>query len=222
MKKIFLLATAFAVVAFSSCSDDKKSGDPAAKNYSIKSTYAGWQYFSISEGKIVGTGKAEYTSDELEAGASYTSTESGARATTDDLSWFAETNWDFAIYKYYIRTNSGDDMDGLGGIYQCPSTVAFADIKKVPADAVFEEDEELTYTGMGLPFVSVQSEYWAMRFKQKPDGSGPEMPPVYLKPDGVYIIRSANGQKYYKVEFTQYTHSSDNGLVGFRVLEISK
>lgn len=67
---------------------------------------------------------------------------------------------------------------------------------------------------MGGTTTTVKSEATVIRFKTNADGSL-VMPPVYLQAP-VYLFRSADGEKTYKVLFTQYKNDeSESGHVQF-------
>ena len=124
--------------------------------------------------------------------------------------WAARTDWDLAVCRYNFRTNSGTStsVGAKGGIYT--STLTFDTLTKVPAGAVFEEDKVVTSSGMSGTTSVSESNATVITFQTNADGSK-VMPPVYLKAP-VYILRTADGASFYKVEFTQY--QDENKVTG--------
>lgn len=190
------------LVAFVSCTKDE---DPAPKSgetekVSLDATSkTTWQYFSFSEKAIVGNGEED----------------SAANA-----SWFARDDWDIAIRRYNIRTNSGDatTIGANGGVYACEEHVEFISLDEVPVDAVFEKDKMVTKSGHGGSYDITMSKAQVIQFKTNTDGSL-VMPPVYLS-SPVYIFKTADGGDTYKVNFTQYIN--DDGVSGHVEFEMAQ
>lgn len=163
--------------------DKNKKDKSETKAVAVDATESDvWHYFSFTTGAEVGTG----TENE-----------------TDNATWFARNDWDIAIKKYLIRTNSGEatTIGAQGGVYTFAETVA-VDKAVVPAGATFETDKAVESSGMGGTTVTVKSTAQVILFKQEADGSL-VMPPVYLKAP-VYAFRTADGTGIYNVEFLQY------------------
>ena len=195
-KTIILLICAAAALSIAACSKqeaDKTSGE--AKEASIDATSkTTWSYYSLVDAKIAGTG------EETEA---------------DNGAWAARTDWDIAVCRYNVRTNSGaaTSVGAKGGVYV--SSESFDALKKLPEGIKFEEDVVVTSTGMGGTTSVVHSTATVIEFQRNEDGSM-VMPPVYLKAP-VYIFRSADGKKCFKLEFTQYQdENKESGHVKFR------
>ena len=97
---------------------------------------------------------------------------------------------------------------------------AFAALDKLPQDATFAVDDVVTSRGMSGETSVVESLCTVITFMTNEDGSK-VMPPVYLKAP-VYVFRSADGEKCYKVEFTQYQDENKvTGHVKFNFARIS-
>ena len=73
----------------------------------------------------------------------------GAESEADNAAWAARTDWDMAVCRYNIRTNSGTSSStgANGGVYT--STLTFEGISSIPADAAFEADKLVTSSGLG-------------------------------------------------------------------------
>lgn len=188
MKKVFL-TLALAIVALVACTknDESTKGTEETKEAYIDATSkTAWNYYSLTEGKLVGTG--------------------------EDNSWFLRTDWDFAINRYFIRTNSGaaTEANAKGGVYTFPVSVAFNSVTALPEGVQFVADKAITSEGMGGATTVIRSEAEVILFKKNEDGST-MMPPVYLQAP-VYIFRTADGAQYYKIQFTQY--QDDNKVSG--------
>lgn len=194
MKKLKLTLLAVLAVFSVSCQKTQK-GETTVDESSYVNASANnvWQYFSFEQNKVIGSADDSANSE-----------------------WFARKDWDIAICRYSIRTNSGaaTTVGASGGVYTFAEGVAYSSVSSVPSGAVFAEDKEVTSAGMGGTTTTVKSEATVIRFKTNSDGSL-VMPPVYLQAP-VYIFRSADGQKTYKVLFTQYKNEqSESGHVQF-------
>lgn len=186
-KMIFSALFAVAILGFTSCSKEDKASQPPTETketYIDATSKTTWHYFSLAENKIVGTGQEN---------------------ATDNQAWSARTDWDIAVNRYTLRTNSGasSSIGAQGGVHTFPAATTFGSVLSLPSDAVFVADKSVTSQGMGGATTTVvRSEAAVILFKMNDDGST-IMPPVYLQAP-VYVFRTANGQDHYKVQFTQY------------------
>lgn len=194
MKKV-LLALSIVFISLVSCSKDEDSTQNLGKTketYIDASSKTTWNYYSFSEKKIVGTGEEN---------------------DVDNESWSKRSDWDFAVCRYSIRTNSGasTSISSQGGVYTFNSSVSFSSVSEVPENATFVADRLIATEEMnGTTTNTVKSEATVIVFKKNEDGSL-VMPPIYLQAP-VYIFRTANGEQYYKVQFTQY--QNENSVTG--------
>lgn len=198
MKKSILLIAA-AVLAFAACNKTEQFSREAEEAYIDATSKTTWTYFSLSAGEVVGTGEENES---------------------DNAAWAARTDWDFAVCRYNVRTNSGKatSVGAKGGVYV--SDQKFDALTGVPQDVVFETDEVVTSRGMSGVTSVVQSKATVITFMTNEDGSK-VMPPVYLKAP-VYIFRTADGEKCFKVEFTQYQDENKvTGHVKFNFARLS-
>ena len=199
-KRIVLYLIAAAALAFAACNKTEAPFSREAKEAYIDATSkTTWTYFSLSEGAVVGTGEENET---------------------DNAAWATRADWDFAVCRYNIRTNSGkaSSIGAKGGVYT--SEESFADLTKLPQDATFTADDVVTSRGMSGETSVVESLSTVITFMTNEDGSK-VMPPVYLKAP-VYVFRTADGEKCYKVEFTQYQDENKvTGHVKFNFARIS-
>lgn len=222
-KNIFILSVLVIAVLFTSCKKD----EPAvvvpdnAKEVYIQATKSNtWHYFSFAENKVVGT------ADENKE---------------NNAAWAARKDWDIAIKKYHIRTNSGKattvgsnggvyiyktKKDGDSPVYIYDDKIPFSSVKSIPSGTVFNTDKEVTEAGMGgNTITTVKSEAQVTIFKmrlvdEKENKWGMIMPPKYLLAP-LCLFRSADGKKVYKVQFTQYINEDDvSGHVKFNFAEI--
>ena len=203
-KAVYFMAATAVLLALSSCSKEQGNGGGEGGNVleaSVNASVSGvWQYFSFAEGKVVGSGKEDET---------------------DNAAWAARTDWDIAINRYSIRTNSGEASStaAKGGVYTFDSTVTFDSVAEVPAGATFSTDKAVTSEGMGGTTTTVKSEATVILFKTDAEGNK-VMPPVYLQAP-VYLFRSADGNHCYKVLFTQYQdENKESGHVIFSFAEV--
>jgi len=199
-----ILALLTTAQVFVSCSKDDDETDRQAGEtrevYIDASSSTVWHYYSFASEQIIGSAEE---SDE------------------NNAAWAARKDWDIAVRRYNIRTNSGEftTAGALGGVATLDAATTFASVQKVPADASFVTDQAVTSTGMGGTTTIVRSEATVILFKQNEDGSL-VMPPVYLQAP-VYIFRTADGKSYHKVLFTQYQNEEGTtGHVKFDVAQI--
>jgi hypothetical protein len=199
MKTFRILAVAMAAATLVSCDKDKNDDPqpPTVEIYIDATSQTNWHYFSFATGQAVGSAAAD-----------------------EDAAWGARTDWDVAVNRYNIRTNSGafTTANAQGGVYTFDAATTFASVAAIPAGAVFAADEAITSEGMGGPTTVVRSNATVILFKQNPDGSL-VMPPVYLQAP-VYLFRTADGAHYYKVRFTQY--KNDEGVSGHVKFDMAK
>lgn len=193
--KIFLSALfSMVILGFSSCSKDDSTEQPPVESkeaYINATSKTTWHYFSLAENKVVGTGEEN---------------------TTDNAAWAARKDWDVAVNRYLVRTNSGaaTSVSAQGGVYTFGASTTFNSVTAIPDGATFAADKAVTSEGMGGSTTVVQSVAAVILFKKNEDGST-IMPPVYLQAP-VYIFRTADGTEHYKVQFTQY--QDENKVTG--------
>jgi hypothetical protein len=141
MKKILLLLTMTiaSITFFTSCDKDKGGDDktPATGKtveINVASSWATWNYFSFSQGKVVGTGDASLESD---------------------AEWAARVDWDIAFTRLYARTNSGKSGGGKGGVVEIgvgndDKASVFANLKEAPTSGyIVDEIVENIMISMG-------------------------------------------------------------------------
>lgn len=193
--KIFLSALfSMVILGFSSCSKDDSTEQPPVESkeaYINATSKTTWHYFSLAENKVVGTGEEN---------------------ATDNAAWAARKDWDVAVNRYLVRTNSGaaTSVSAQGGVYTFGASTTFNSVTVIPDGATFAADKAVTSEGMGGSTTVVQSVAAVILFKKNEDGST-IMPPVYLQAP-VYIFRTADGTEHYKVQFTQY--QDENKVTG--------
>jgi hypothetical protein len=200
-KTIYLFGLSLITLISCTKEDDPKPKTGETKTVNIDATSkTTWHYYSFSEEKIIGSGEEDSTSN---------------------AAWFARDDWDIAVQRYFIRTNSGaaTSIGSKGGVFTCDESITFASLETVPASAVFETDKAITKRSHGKTYEIILSTSQVIQFKANADGSL-VMPPVYL-PSPVYIYKTANGEDIYKVNFTQYTNDDGvTGHVGFEVAQL--
>lgn len=202
MKKLLYLFVAILFIAFTACDDDDDEPRGAGKTLSkyIEATSSStWHYFSFKDTTVVG---------------------SGAETEADNAAWFARTDWDIAIRKYHVRTNSrgATSVGSQGGVFTCPENVSYAALETVPDTAVFAADKMIPVAGHGGTSDVMKSTAQVIQFKMEWDTETETwkkvMPPVYLQ-SPVYIFKTADGKDTYKLNFTQYEKEGTSGHVKF-------
>lgn len=221
MKKQFLFL-AIIIVALSSCNKEKNDPQPPIGESKVAivdaTSKTAWNYYSFAQNKIIGSAE-----ESLENSAT----------------WGARKDWDIALRQFNIRTNSGEftTVGGKGGVFIFKTAIAdggiyyydeknpFSSLLKMPTGIEFVQDKAVTYETHGGGFVTtIQSHAtvfsFRLRWNDKTKDWELEMPPVYLKAP-LSIFRSADGEKCYKVEFTQYKDENNvSGRVIFNYAQI--
>ena len=174
---------------------DAITGATPKSGYVNATSKTDWHYYSLADNKLVGSGDA-----------------------STEAEWFGRSDWDIALSRMNIRTNSGTSNNKQGGIYVCPSDVKFDDVVAIPADTLFMQDRLITASGMGGTTTLSRSEQWSVKFSTNADGSL-IMPPVY-NPTNVYLVRSADGQSVYKLYY--YSYQNDQGVTGHLKFNLTK
>ncbi|MDR1226244.1 MAG: HmuY family protein [Prevotellaceae bacterium] len=204
-KTLFLLTTvAMPALLFTGCNNDSDDPTPQGSTAEIyvddsNSSSSKWHYISLATGEIVGS--------ELK------SADDGNLA-----HWSARKDWDIAINRYKVRTNSGASTSAgaKGGVFTFELATAFDKVEDVPLNAQFVEDQTVETPGMGGTTVEKRSEAYVV-FVTAGDAG------MNYDPTPVYIFRSANGYKYYKTLFTQYfDENGKSGHVKFKYTEVYK
>ena len=196
------------LVAFTSCSkDDNKTPTPIPPQNTAKevknlnaSDEQKWVYFSFQTGTTV-----EVTNPK----------------TTD--------NWDIAFNRYNIRTNGGVSGIGEAEVVNTNSK-DFAAVTKAPAEG-YEKDKEVTEYGRPRPG---QTQPSVTKFEKNPVISGTvnkqdskgwynytppkqgENTPHFEITKYVYVLKTAKGGKYVKIQLTGYTNDkNETGYITF-------
>lgn len=205
MKKLFMILAASAAL-FSSCTTDKDNGgdtngsvDNIVETVLVDATSkTTWHYYNFKQKKFVGTGE-----------------------TSADATWAARTDWDVAICRYKVRTNSGTSGVGKGGLYTCyiggdkTQSFKFDELTSVPAGATFTKDIEYSEEQMDE---SMLTESRSIAVVAVMEG----MPPIWKKAP-LYIMPNAEGTGFYKVDFLSYKNASgESGHVSFKFVAIAK
>lgn len=193
MKKVFL-ALSIALVALVSCSEDNGQTPNVGETNESEidaTSKTTWNYYSLANNKIVGTGE---------------------ETAADNSGWFAREDWDIAVNRYSIRTNSGTatTIEAKGGVYTFGSAITFNSVSALPENIQFITDKAITSEGMGGTTTTIKSEATVILFKKDETGAS-IMPAIYLQAP-VYIFRTADGKQHYKVQFTQY--QNENKVTG--------
>ncbi len=200
MKKLLLLLTA-AVLSLTSCNKDEDSTKNVKNVRTVNldaSSRTEWNYYSLSNNKLIGKGEDSKNSP-----------------------WLKNKEWDIAINRYSIRTNSGESttVNSKGGLYICEKGITFGNATLDKEDS-FKVDKTFSVHGMrGVVKKIIKSEATVITFKRDDKGNM-IMPPVYMK-SPIYIFRSADGKKKFKVEFLSYKNSDgESGYVSYKYDEL--
>lgn len=132
----------------------------------------------------------------------------GERVDVNDNEAFTSTDWDLALKRVDIFTNSGDAGPGKGGAAKIAKdfddvTAADADAAKIVSEKFFDDD------CVGR---KDEAEFIITTFKGWYDyevGGGPT-----VIPGVTFIVRGADGTSRYKVGIVSYTGKSDGSTDG--------
>lgn len=202
MKKIVLSFLTLSIVLLSSCNkNDENEVNPSQSNtIEVDATSsATWQYVSLAEKKVIGSGK---------------------ESEEDNASWAKRKDWDLAICRFMVRSNSGlsTSVDAQGGVHTFDESLSFESIKSLPSNPTFMVDKMyMEYFEKGMKRI-VHSSAQVIAFKKDKDGNR-IMPPVFIHAP-IYLFRSVDSKSYYKVDFLRYKNA--DGISGHVALEIEK
>ena len=135
MRKILSLSV-MTIVLMASCSsnnDPESMGD--TKESSINATsYTTWYYYSFVNDTVVGKGE---------------------ETTADNALWAKRADWDFAVCRYSVKTNSGSStsVNAVGGVYTFASTEVFSNILSLPDNIQFVVDSTTVTRGMAAFYI---------------------------------------------------------------------
>jgi hypothetical protein len=144
---------------------------------------------------------------------------SGERVDISDNAAFDSADWDLALKRVDIYTNSGDAGPGKGGavlVQKDFADVTAADATDIAAEKVF--DEECKGLKDEAEFILTSFTGW---YDYKVGGTGPS-----AKPGITFVVRAADGTTKYKVGIVTYTGQSDGGVEGpaggYFILKVAK
>lgn len=155
----------------------------------------------------------------------YVNLETGTKVAVSDVGADTSTDWDLALKRVVIFTNSGDGGPGQGGAAALTKpfdqvTAADADAAKVATESFFDENCELKQDVLGGP---------ATTFSEPPPYGWYDYDQATSIPtprsDVTYVVRGGTGKRY-KVAIRAYDAlpdggSRDNQSTGFFVLEVA-
>ena len=151
-----------------------------------------WHYYSFEQSKFVGSAEI-----------------------TEDAEWAKRTDWDMAICRYKVRTNSGTSGVGKGGTYTCDEGVKFDALTVAPSGMVIVDDISYTEEQMGGGMLTESRSTAVVSVMAG-------MPPVWGK-SPLYIMSNASGTGFYKVDFLSYKDAEGtSGHVSFKFASVSK
>ncbi len=207
MKKI-ILSLALVTSIFTSCDEKDPITPPTPPEVTPEvvvdvemdaTSKTVWHYYSFAKAKIVGSGAA-----------------------IDDTKWAENKEWDIAISRYKVRTNSGTSGNALSGLYSHVD----ADGKNIPYDFVAFTTVPTTATFVKDVVVTEETMAGGTTTESKSTAvvavMAAGMPPVWKK-SPLYIFPCADGENHYKVEFLSYKNSANvSGQISFRFSKITK
>ena len=183
------------VTLVSSCTkDDAVNNDKenTKEGYVDATSYTTWHYISAKDNGVIGTGELNI----------------------DDAAWEERTDWDFAIQRFKVKTNSGTSGKGKSGLYTFGDDVKFDAITSLAANIEYVLDTTIEVEQMDGSTISESKSSAVVSVMQG------GMPPTWKK-SPIHAIRSADGVSVYKVEFTQYKNDKgESGHVKYNIAKI--
>lgn len=225
MKRIIYAIAALCLVACNKMTDDdfieppQDIKKPGAYVHGMlnASDYTNWHYFSFADNKVVKPNTPDDTVSikDIKTEDIFTGEIIDAKQVDYKIgaAMGSNTDWDIAICRYMVRTNSGSAASGKGGVYTFPEGTDYHTLTALPSGATFAPDSIRNAAGMSndklmKPIAAVRT--------TKMVG----MPPKYEDPP-LYAFRSADGRRTYAVDFISYKNAEGHsGYVSFQFKEI--
>lgn len=196
MKRNFLaIATMAIMILLNSCGKETpETPNNGNENQSVEvyidaTSKTTWHYYSFDKAEFIASCEVDSQEDK-------------AMKSCDD--------WDIAIMRYHVKTNSGTSTDiGKGGLYTCSEGVTFDNLTTLPADITYAVDQLVEQPQMSgdTLYLSLSTAVVAVM-----DG----MPPTWLK-SPLYIVKDGKGENNYKLDFISYKNNEGtSGHVSYR------
>ncbi len=205
MKKLnIFLIFILGILTITSCSKDKEVSDNDEIN--IKKItidthkLTQWQYFAVNtDGEIEFVGEDTFPTDT-----------DPLHETGKDAEWKQRSDWDFALNRMNIRTNSGESGLASGGLVKT-STKDFEDVEtenlnslKYEVDKIGKLNMVLSIDNMPPPRASVSMS--PVFILNKLGG----MPPLYNKINKVFVLKTAKSE-YLMFKIVNYYNKEGEG-----------
>lgn len=153
----------------------------------------------------------------------YLNLERAERVDVNDAAALESTDWDLALKRVTIYTNSGDGGPGVGGavaVLKDFASVTAADAAKLGPEKFFDENCELQKEQLGGPFTTFSSPP-PFGWYDYDDATMIPSP----RPGVTYVVKGGSG-KLYKLAVRAYDALPDGGSrnnmsTGFFVLEVA-
>jgi len=144
----------------------------------------------------------------------YFSFEKGDFVTVDKENAAKDATWDIAFQRFYIRTNSGTSGDGKGGAIDTEKK-EFDGVATVPTSGFVIDEKINMMTTMGS--YAERSANTAFKIKNSYSWAWYEyMEGTWYINDNVFVIRTANGEKYAKIIMKSYKgEKNESGHITF-------
>jgi hypothetical protein len=146
----------------------------------------------------------------------YVNLDTASRVDLTDTAAFTSADWDLALKRTTIYSNSGDAGIGMGGAAQINkafAAVTAADASAVKAESFFDDQCMAKTDPIGGPLSAFSDWY---DYDQATNIPTP-------KPNVTYVVRGGTG-KLFKVAITSYTGLPDGGMgssTGYFLLEVA-
>lgn len=199
MKNKICLALFAGALLFTSCDRNNDNVEEQiikplvnAKEVTVDASAGQWKYFSFTTGKEV--------------------------EVKDPM---ASSDWDIAFNRFYVKTNSGVSGKGKGGAFVATSDDFFA-VGVAPKEGYLADDQSKVES-VGWPSQDVQMEFnsrisGGMKgvnltgyVTYDPNAHSGVGAGYYEMTKRVYIIKTADGSKYVKIQFKDYLNEKNKG-----------
>ena len=167
---------------------------PSQRELTVSVMKQKWNYFSFSKGEFL-----DITDEEA----------------------MASSEWDFAIDRFYIRTNSGTSGNGKGGALDTKKT-KFSDVATISIDGYKVDKECRLMTDMGkFEQVSASPAYVCEETEGAWYSSAAGGKDASMN-NNIFVIKTADGNNYAKVVMKSYESERMQGKITFEYIYPAK
>ena len=222
MRSSLFLALISGAFIFGACNKDDNNSPQTPDN---QDPYKAYRNLNVKEGQNMEVKDLDASDNEKWVYYSFN------KGVVDITNPRTSEDWDIAFNRYHIRTNGGTSGIGKAEVFKTESK-NFATITKAPAEDYTKDTKETPITRPGqtaTPIsvnkiitgnVGTQTGWWSYT----PPTNGSSTPKTEIT-QWVYVVKTASGDKYVKIQLTAYTNSikpDQSGFITFQYAYLSK